>query len=246
MTANGTAGTGVEVYEGALLQPAAPLPDIAEQFRQYDELCKLLLEDDDWQTKGVPRPFLKRSGWRKLATAMGVTLERRRDHIAQDEGGQWWALVEYRATAPNGRFADAMAACHQGERKWAHVPHDVIATADTRAKSRACADLFGLGQLSAEEVDAGGEPGEVPPASAPTWGSGAALKAWDSDLKAFRASVGRLAASFGGDADVLRHDIVHRATKGRTSSSAELTKAELVDCWAEYRIAKDALSGQHG
>ena len=80
------------------------------------------------------------------------------------------------------------------------------------------------------------EPGEV--RSAPVTRKVAAPD--PSDLRAFRAAVTKLPV---GDTDRLRHDIVYRATNGRTASSTEITKAELVDCWAEYRVAAQALGG---
>jgi len=65
-----------------------------------------------------------------------------------------------RATAPNGRSVDGWGAASVAEKgnpsgkALGKLMHDIPATAETRAKNRACADLFGLGEVSAEEVDA--------------------------------------------------------------------------------------------
>jgi len=101
--------------------------------------------------------------------------------------------AEYKvlATAPNGRCVDATGFCSRSERCCApgcekggrhqHCPaafnqpchpkrhyskpdHDIPTTAETRAKNRAAADLFGMGEITAEEAEAGGgmDPHEEP------------------------------------------------------------------------------------
>lgn len=94
------------------------------------------------------------------------------------------AEVIARATAPNGRIMDGFGACDLYEKccegAYDNVPgctnksqyhkhcasgcagrihfsnpsHDLPATAQTRAVNRACADLFGMGEVSAEEINA--------------------------------------------------------------------------------------------
>lgn len=92
------------------------------------------------------------------------------------------AEVVARATAPNGRTMDGIGACDlfekccpgtdgapedctnrsqyhthcrancSGRAHFSNPSHDLPSTAHTRATNRACADLFGMGEVSAEEI----------------------------------------------------------------------------------------------
>ena len=121
---------------------------------EYQELCVKLLDDNDWQIIQGKR-FAKRSAWRKLAVAYGVSFEiRSSEMVRDDEGNLKSAIFIVRATAPNGRHSDGWGACSVNERNAGRkAEHDIPATAETRAKNRAAADLFGMGEVSAEEVD---------------------------------------------------------------------------------------------
>lgn len=168
---------------GLLVRPAAHPADIREAFEAYRDLCTSLLVEDDYQTIGSRR-YRKKSGWRKLAVAFGVSCEiLRRDYERNDAGRIVRAEVVVRATAPNSRFMDGLGACDLFERCCAapcplagqrghtcctattctgtphfqHPQHDIPATASTRATNRACADLFGMGEVSAEEILTDGE-----------------------------------------------------------------------------------------
>lgn len=173
---------------GALVRPAAALSDIVQAFDDYQAMCTKLLVDDDYQHIGK-KAFRKKSAWRKLAVAFGVSTERLAKEYERDARGRIVrAEVLMRALAPNGRYMDGMGACDVTERcceadtctnsqSWHdHCPpdcngfvhfskpsHDIPATAMTRATNRASADLFGFGEVSAEEVTDPGH-GESPPA----------------------------------------------------------------------------------
>ena len=138
----------------ALVRPQGSTGDIVESMAEYQELCVKLLDDNDWQTIQGKR-FPKRSAWRKLAVAYGVSFEiKDRSLFWDDDGNLKSAEFIVRATAPNGRFADGWGACAVSERNAGRkANHDIPATAETRAKNRAAADLFGMGEVSAEEVD---------------------------------------------------------------------------------------------
>lgn len=166
-----------------LVRPAAPVNDIAVAFAEYQDLCRRLLDDTDFQKIG-DRKFPKKSAWRKLSVAMGVTLEIvDRIHSRDNAGRIISSEFVVRATAPNGRFADGWGSCNVFERccqqpcpkaKWnshnccpedcsgrvhfSHAEHDVPATGETRAKNRAASDLFGMGEVSAEEIVGDGDP----------------------------------------------------------------------------------------
>lgn len=62
----------------------------------------------------------------------------------------------------NFRHAHCLPTC-DGRHAFTKPDHDVVATAATRATNRACADLFGLGEVSAEEADTGPGRGGGPP-----------------------------------------------------------------------------------
>lgn len=174
---------------GSLVQPAGSLVEIEQAFQSYQQLCSRILDDSDYQTI-KDRKFRKRSAWRKLALAYGVSFEIRERNASHDsEERIEQAEFVVRATAPNGRFADGWGACSVTERcciqpcpkrSWSkhyccptddhdprshfsHAEHDIPATAETRAKNRAAADLFGLGEVSAEEIVGNGERTEPAP-----------------------------------------------------------------------------------
>ena len=143
----------------ALVVPVAPTADIVGAMDAYQDLQRRLLSPNDWQTiQG--KQFPKRAAWRKLAVAHGISFEIiDRDIHTTDEGAIVFAEFVVRATAPNGRSVDGWGAASVAEKgnpsgkALGKLMHDIPATAETRAKNRACADLFGLGEVSAEEVD---------------------------------------------------------------------------------------------
>lgn len=172
----------------SLVRPAADTHAIMQSFVAYGELCDQLLTKDDYQTIGK-KDFRKKSGWRKLAVAFGVSIEMQSETEARtDDGRIIRAKVVVRAIAPNGRFTDGLgvAEIHEkccikeycnnkshthcrpgcpGTIHFSGVEHDIPATAYTRAANRACSDLFGMGEVSAEEITNGGEPGGGQPQS---------------------------------------------------------------------------------
>ena len=144
----------------ALVVPVAPTADLVEAMDAYQDLQRRLLSPSDWHTIGGKR-FIKRSGWRKLAVAHGISFEiiDRQVHTT-DEGVFVWAEFVVRASAPGGKFVDGWGACAAAEKgdlagkARGKSLHDCAATAETRSKNRASADLFGMGEVSAEEADA--------------------------------------------------------------------------------------------
>lgn len=138
----------------AIVRPAGSFMDSDKAMREYQHLCRELLDKNDWQDIRGKR-FPKRSAWRKLSVAYGVSYEIiDRTLMWNDDGSLKAAEFIVRATAPNGRFADGWGACDVSERNAGHkATHDIPATAETRAKNRAAADLFGMGEVSAEEAD---------------------------------------------------------------------------------------------
>lgn len=152
----------------ALIRPAAKVAEVEQAFRDYQTLCASLLDENDVQHISG-KTFRKKSAWRKLAVAFGVTCEIvDRTHTYDDQGRIVRTEIVARATAPNGRSMDGLGLCdlrekcyrsgkctdpdHDPSTHFSHAQHDVPATAATRATNRACADLFGMGEVSAEEV----------------------------------------------------------------------------------------------
>jgi hypothetical protein len=138
--------------------------------REYQQLLRDLLEPSDWQSEdrhGRPleRPFLKKSGWRKIARAFNLSFERLSSLVERTEDGSpVRAEVWIRAVAPNGQYGDGDGYCSIEEGRFqttggrAKLENDLRATATTRAKNRAISDLVGMGEVSAEEIEAAGEP----------------------------------------------------------------------------------------
>ena len=121
-----------------------------------------MLDSSDYQTISgwtgktqEKKSFVKKSGWRKLATAFNladeVTKEERKEYTIP--APHFVYEVTVKVIAPNGRYGYAVGSCSSDERKFAHLEHDVRSTAHTRAKNRAISDLVGGGEVSAEEVD---------------------------------------------------------------------------------------------
>jgi hypothetical protein len=150
---NGTVASLAPIVRGdALVRPAASVADVESAFHDYQRLCQRLLDDDDIQQIGG-KSFRKKSAWRKLAVAFGVSCEvRDRDYERDEQGRIVRAEIVVRAMAPNGRYMDGLGVCDISERKFSKPNHDIPATAMTRATNRACADLFGMGEVSAEEI----------------------------------------------------------------------------------------------
>ncbi len=168
--------TQVPAQTGAM-QPMAPIYELEDAFRQYQEVSRRLLDASDYQQINN-RSFMKKSGFRKLAVAYGVTVELvERVYDRDDNGRIIRAEVMARAHAPNGRAMDGLGACDilekcciaaecknrsqyhshcapdcSGVKHFSNPSHDLPATAATRATNRACSDLFGMGEVSAEEV----------------------------------------------------------------------------------------------
>lgn len=172
-----TAALVPQVVTGALVRQVAPNAEIIEAFNDYQRLCRDLLTDDDYQQIGR-KPFRKKSAWRKLAVAMSVSTQIvSRDYQRDGNGRIIRAEIVVRAIAPNGRSWEGLGACDLFERccvqpcakadwknhaccksdcpgtvHFSKPQHDLPATAQTRAANRACADLFGFGEVSAEEI----------------------------------------------------------------------------------------------
>lgn len=154
---------------GGLVRAVASVADVVAAQHEYHALCNALLDANDFQ-RIQGKDFRKKSAWRKLAVAFNVSVTLVERIYERDPLGRIIrAEVVARATAPNGRAMDGIGACDvkekcrnncpancDGTRHFSNPSHDLPATAATRATNRACADLFGMGEVSAEEVNEAG------------------------------------------------------------------------------------------
>lgn len=165
----------------ARLEPLRPMPvhQVAAAMTEYQQGLQSLLVDTDWQVfrdrDGRDRRFVKRSGWRKVGTWFGldmlvrsIRVDRVERHVCPScghvyteqgaEGDPLRATVVASVVAPNGRKAEDVGACAITERRFSKPDHDLVATATTRALNRATSNLVGMGEVTAEEVEAEVEP----------------------------------------------------------------------------------------
>lgn len=132
------------------LRPVQSIDTIVEAYNEYNRLKERLLTPSDYQTiKG--KTCIKKSGFRKLACAFGISTEITLENRINFEK-HFVYEVTCRATAPNGRFVEACASCSSIEKDFAHLENDVRATAQTRAGNRAISDLLWGWEISAEEL----------------------------------------------------------------------------------------------
>lgn len=173
-----TSSAEVAVVEAAGTATGVLMPYDADEVKgameAYQKAVAAVLDDSDWQDAGRNEKFIKKSGWRKIAKAFGLSVSRVESGVERDsEGNPVRAFAVYRATAPNGQSQDGDGYCSVDEPRFAKessrkkLENDMRATATTRAKNRAISDLVGMGEVSAEEVSAGGGPGGDDPRLAP-------------------------------------------------------------------------------
>lgn len=142
---------------------------LVQSFEEYQQLLPRLLSDSDYQDAGIDnrtgksRRFVKKSGWRKIATAFDLDVVLISDEVERDADGRVVrAKVIARAIAPSGRTMDGDGYCAADESRFtsgrgdqSKLENDLRGTATTRAKNRAISDLVGMGDVSAEEVSDG-------------------------------------------------------------------------------------------
>ena len=133
-----------------LIQPVADNEQIVLAWENYQELKQKLLNNNDYQPING-RQCIKKSGWRKIQTAFGISDELIKEE-RKDCDKHFVYEITVKTSAQNGRFAYGVGSCASNERKFAHPEHDVRSTAHTRAKNRAISDLVGGGEVSAEEM----------------------------------------------------------------------------------------------
>lgn len=173
------------VPSSGIVRQVAPTQDIVAAQQAYHGLCVALLDDSDHQTIGKKNFRKKSAWRKlAVAFNVSVELLDR-TYERDANGRIIRAEVIARATAPNGRTMDGLGACDlyekccpgtdgesqectnrsqyhkhcrvncNGKPHFSNPSHDLPSTAHTRATNRACADLFGMGEVSAEEIVGG-------------------------------------------------------------------------------------------
>jgi hypothetical protein len=139
-----------------LVTPVVSNQEILTAWQAYQELkLKLLTKDDFAKIQG--QEFPKKSAYRKLALAFGVSVEILNEKRIEITNGVAYE-ISAKAVSPNGRFMVAVGSAHSNEKRFSK-PSDIRAIAQTRATNRAISDLLGgvLG-VSADEIFADSEP----------------------------------------------------------------------------------------
>lgn len=128
--------------------------------RAYQQLLGELLEPSDWQETREGK-FPKKSAWRKISRAFNLSTQLIEVVVERDDkGAPLRAQAIVRAIAPNGQISDGDGYCAATEPRFDRasgrqkLENDLRTTATTRAKNRAISDLVGMGQVSAEEIEA--------------------------------------------------------------------------------------------
>lgn len=150
------------------------LTQVKGSMEAYQQGLHALLDTDDWQGRpGAKGSFVKKSGWRKIATWFDLDVEPipGMSKVERDDNGQpVRAEVWVRAVAPSGRSFVGDGYCSVEESRFAResgrqkLENDLRATATTRAVNRAISNLVGMGAVSAEEV------GSKPEVEGPAYG----------------------------------------------------------------------------
>jgi len=138
-----------------LLVPVASMDKLVEAMRRFEAIKTAMLvpDRDTYTIQGKER--IRKSGWRKLALAFGISDEISDDTQVTDPTDKDHIVyhVRVRAWTRDGRTVQGVGSASSREREFAHLEHDLHALAHTRAKSRAIADMLGSSDLVAEELD---------------------------------------------------------------------------------------------
>src|SRR3954465_6980305 len=116
-------------HEVSVIRPVASAEEVLAAWQQFQDVKRSLLTLEDYQ-EIQGRARIKKSGWRKIAAAFGISdqilCEERREHGTPGQPGAYFVWeISSRAIAPNGRYVDAVGSCASNERRFAHTDHDV-------------------------------------------------------------------------------------------------------------------------
>ena len=111
-----------------------------ERFNRTQHLKRSLLDPKTDMILIAGKPYIKKSGWRKLQFAFNLTdsliqVEKEDEESNGKRKRIWRMWVQIRA--PNGRQVIGVASASSDEKKFSHADHDPYALCHTRAKNRA-------------------------------------------------------------------------------------------------------------
>lgn len=167
--------------ENTIVQPADNIDAVVDLYDRFDEIKERLLEDEDIQIIQGNKHVTK-SGWRKIATAFNLSIDVVNKEKDVTDGVVTWRVearatapngktaTSWSACASNE--SNHMASFKQGKEKAQERDdvfsvdgkyrrlkkprevneHNILSTAETRAKNRAISDLVGGGEVSSEEI----------------------------------------------------------------------------------------------
>lgn len=129
--------------------PNTPSPAM---FKHYQNAALSVLEKGDYVVV-QGKTFIKKCGWRKIAFFCNISFEIKDRTIEFDQNNNVQrAEFIVRANMQSGRYADGWGSCDRGEKRYTKPNHDIPSTAETRAKTRACQDLLGIGEYKGAGV----------------------------------------------------------------------------------------------
>lgn len=173
----GQALVTTQEFTRAIMSPS----DAKAEMGTYIAIVDAVLSPDDYSKIGN-KQYKRKSGWRKLAKVFAVGDEIVNVETIRDSYGRpTFAAFQVKAIDPTGRSTIGYHEAHLSEKccptiygdtcpkaRWDNhdccrtsctgyvhwsLPGNLPATAHTRAKNRAIADLIGAGEVSAEEME---------------------------------------------------------------------------------------------
>lgn len=143
-----------------------PIEQLQTQLKLVDDTITKLLVPEDYVTlefKGQKKPFIRKTGWERVAFAFGLSFDTVHYWKETLEDGEFIYHVSV-CIWKGGRKVTRSASCASDEKVAmddkpdqikARKPHDVFTTAEARAFGRACISFLGYHGHSAEEMMAG-------------------------------------------------------------------------------------------
>ena len=91
--------------QGGMVRPVGSIDEIVQAWEAFQDVKARLITSDDLQHLGEGRIFPKKSAWRKIAAAFGVSDDIvHEEQVTYEDGSFLWRFW-VRAIAPNGRSA---------------------------------------------------------------------------------------------------------------------------------------------
>ena len=154
--------------QSGLVEPVCSIEKAIEIFKKFEEAKRKILSENDimWigddgrpTAKGQGTPYIKRSGWRKLARFFGLSWDVESVNKTKMENGGYMYRARVKVWHPSGASVTAEGAATsedkfftKGGRKEADEA-DVLMKAETVAINRVISDILGCGEVSEEETE---------------------------------------------------------------------------------------------